>query len=135
LAKNPKTSLQKSVFWNIERFLSYLTFYPPKKVAAPLIRVENFFSPKLGVQGIRRSGILRWFQKCAEVLSLAKGKKIQKNWICNDLENSCKKIFSEKKTFGTSWGKSSTHFWNQRKVPLLLIPFAPHFEEIVFQLL
>jgi hypothetical protein len=30
----------------------------------------------LGAQGIKRSGILRRFQKCAEVLSLAKGTKI-----------------------------------------------------------
>ncbi len=60
-------------------------------------------SSKLGVQGIKRSGILRWFQKCAEVSSLAKGKKVlQKNWICRDLENSVKNRFSEKKSWGTS---------------------------------
>ncbi len=34
---------KKRVFWNIERFLSYLTFYPSKKVAPPLIRVEKQF--------------------------------------------------------------------------------------------
>jgi hypothetical protein len=48
-----------------------LTFYPLKKVASPLIRVDkNFF--KIGrTGGIKRS---------AEVLSLAKGEKIlQKN--------------------------------------------------------
>jgi hypothetical protein len=45
---------------------SYLTFYPYKKLQK--------ISSKLGVQGIKRSGILRRFQKCAEVLSLAKGK-------------------------------------------------------------
>ncbi len=54
----------KSVFWNITQFLSYLTFYPPKKVALPLIRVEKN-SSKLGKQGIKRSGIWHWFQKCA----------------------------------------------------------------------
>ncbi len=32
---------KKAFFWNIERFLSYLTFYTPKKVALPLIRVEK----------------------------------------------------------------------------------------------
>jgi hypothetical protein len=31
----------------IERFLSYLTFYPPKKVAQPLIRVEKKFLQNL----------------------------------------------------------------------------------------
>ncbi len=31
---------------------------------------------------------------------------------------------------GTSWRKRSTHFFNQRKILLLLIPFAPNFEEI-----
>ncbi len=71
-------------FWNIDWFLSYLTFYAPKKVAPPLIRVEIFFS-KLGTQGIKRRRILRWFKKCAEVSCLAKGKKIlQKNWIFKD---------------------------------------------------
>ncbi len=32
-------------------------------------------SSKLAVQGIKRSGISRWFQKCAEVSSLVEGKK------------------------------------------------------------
>jgi hypothetical protein len=41
------------------RFLSYLTFYPLKKVAPPLIRVEVKISSKLGVQDIKRSGILQ----------------------------------------------------------------------------
>jgi hypothetical protein len=124
---------KKSVFWNFERFLSYLTFYLPKKVVPPLIRVEIFFSPKLAGWGIKRSGILRWFQKCAGVLSLAKGKKmLQKNWTFRDLENFAKNRFPEKKFLGTSWRKSSTHFWNQRKIPLLLIPFAPNFEEFFF---
>jgi hypothetical protein len=46
----------KKGFFNIERFLSYLTFYPPKKVALPLIRVEKKF---LSLQVIKRSGTLR----------------------------------------------------------------------------
>ncbi len=28
--------------------------------------------------------------------------------------------------------KTSAHFWNQRKIPLILIPFADYFEEIFF---
>jgi hypothetical protein len=40
-------------FLNIVWFLSYLTFYPPKKVAPPLIRVEkNFF--KIGPTSYRK---------------------------------------------------------------------------------
>jgi hypothetical protein len=34
---------KKAFFFNIERFLSYLTFYPLKKVAMPLMRVEKKF--------------------------------------------------------------------------------------------
>jgi hypothetical protein len=36
-----------------------LTFHPSKKVAQPLIRVRKKISSKLGVQGIKRSGILQ----------------------------------------------------------------------------
>ncbi len=81
-------------------------------------------SSKLGIQGIKRSGILHWFQKCEEVLCSAKGKKIYRKtefWRTFFAKNH----FSEKKSLGTSWRKSSTHFWNQRKIPLLLISFAP----------
>jgi hypothetical protein len=35
---------------------------------------KNFF--KIGRAGYQKKGNLHWFQKCAEVLSLAKGKKI-----------------------------------------------------------
>jgi hypothetical protein len=49
----------KKVFFEIwNGFLSYLNFYPSEKVAPPFIRVEKI-SSKLGVQGIKRSGILR----------------------------------------------------------------------------
>ncbi len=114
---------KKKHFLNIERFLSYLTFYPLKKVAPPLMRVEKKFF-KIGVQGIKRSGIWQ------------NGKKrSQKNWIFRDLENFAKTCFYEKKVLGTSWRKSSTHFWNQRKILLLLIPFVPNFEDIFSTLL
>jgi hypothetical protein len=100
-----------------------LTFYPPKKVAPPLIRVEKKISSKLHIQGIKRSRILPWFQKCAEVSSLAKGEKIwQKKLNFSGLY--------EKKSLGTCWLKGSAHFLNQHKIPFLLIPFAPNFEEI-----
>ncbi len=38
--------------------------------------------------------------------------------------------FSRKKTLGTSWRKSSTHFLNQHKFLPLLIPFAPNYVHI-----
>ncbi len=74
---------KKNVSGNIEWFLSYLTLYPPKKVAPPLIRVEKKISSKLGIQGIKRSGILRWFKKCAEVSCLAKRKIILHTTVLN----------------------------------------------------
>jgi hypothetical protein len=46
-------------------------FYPSKKEYKSWKKISS----KLGVQGIKRSGILHWFQKCAEVSSLAKWKK------------------------------------------------------------
>jgi hypothetical protein len=57
---------------------------------------------------------------------------LQKNWIFRGLENLAKNCFSEKKSLGTSWRKSSTHFWNQRKIPLLLIPCTPNLKEFFF---
>jgi hypothetical protein len=64
----------KERFLNIERFLSYLTFYPPKNVAAPLIRVEkNFF--KIVLKGYLKKQNFHRFQKCAEVLNLAQEKQ------------------------------------------------------------
>ena len=114
---------KKAFFWNIEWF----DLFSSKK--SWKLKVEkNFF--KIG--RIKRSGILHLFKKCAEVLSLAKG---EKNLQKTDLENFAKNRFSEKKSLGTSWRRSSTHFWNQLKIPLLLIPFAPNYEEIFFQLL
>ena len=107
--------------------------YWVQKSAPSHVRVENRIYSKLDVQGIKRSGMLRWSQKSRV---WQKGKIIlQKNWILRDLENFAKNCFSEKKSLGTSWRKSSTNFFNQRKILLLLIPFAPNFEEIFYQLL
>ncbi len=87
------------------------------------IKVEKKFLQNSPKRISKSCGILHWFQKCAEVLSLAKGKKINRK---TDF------LGTEKKSSGTSWCKSSTHFWNQRKILLLLIAFAPTFEEIFF---
>ncbi len=104
-------------YWTVSIIFDLLSL--EKSSAAPY---ENWkkISSKLAVHGVKRSGILRWSQKFGEVSSLAKGKKIlQKNLIFRDLENFAKNRFSEKKSLGTSWRKSSTHFWNQRKIPHL----------------
>ncbi len=56
------------------RFLSYLTFYPPKKNSIAFYKSwKNFF--EIGRTGYQKKGILHQFHKCAEVSSLAKGKK------------------------------------------------------------
>jgi hypothetical protein len=60
---------------NTERFLSYLTFYPPKKVALPLIRVEKKFlqnSPK----GYKKKQNFALISKIYRNLELNKREKI-----------------------------------------------------------
>ncbi len=107
-------------YWTVSILFDLLSF--EKSSAAPYKSWKKI-SSKLAVQGIKRSGILRWFQKCGEVSSLAKGEK-------NFTEKL--KSFFENKSLGTSWRKSSTHFWNQCKIPLFLIPCTVNFEEIFF---
>ncbi len=93
---------KKNIFWNIEWFLSYLTFLPPKKVAPPLMRVEKKFLRNWAYRGIKRSRILRWFQKCAEVSSLAKGKNsFTEKLNLWGLGKFCKKSFLWEKIFGS----------------------------------
>jgi hypothetical protein len=59
-------------YWTVSILFDLLSF--EKKSTAPYKSWKKI-SSKLAVQGIKRNGILRWFQKCGEVLSLAKGKK------------------------------------------------------------
>ncbi len=59
------------------------------------------------------------------------GKFLQKNWIFRDLEDFAKNHFL-RKIFGNFL---TQEFWNQHKIPLLLIPCMPNFKEIYFQLL
>ena len=66
---NPKTNLQKSVFWNIEWFLSYLTFYPSTKVAPPLLRVEKKFLQNWPCRVSKEA------EFCADF------KNVQKSWV------------------------------------------------------
>ncbi len=90
-------------------------------------------SSKLVAKGIKRSGILRWFQELLRqevpndffsekqfFSTFSKSQKIQ--FFC--------KIFSPFAKLETS-----AHFLNQRKIPLLLIPCTPNFEEIFCELL
>jgi hypothetical protein len=67
----------KEHFLNLERFLSYLTFYPPKKVGPPLRRVEKNFL-KIVCKGKQKKWNFALISRCAEVLSLEKGEKIYK---------------------------------------------------------
>ena len=88
---------KKSVFWNIEWFLSYLTFYPSKKVAPPLIGVEKKF-------------LQNWACRVSKEGEFALISK-----MCRSLEFG-KKIYRKTNLLGT--------FWNRRKIALLLISFA-----------
>ncbi len=81
---------------------------------------------KLGVQGYQKKWNFALISKMSWVWQ--KRKNLQKNWLFRDL-GSFKKKMSAKKSFETSWHQSSTHFKNQRKILLLLIPFAYNFEE------
>ncbi len=118
---------KKRVFWNIEWFLSYLTFYPPKKVILSLMRAEKKILQNWAYRVSKEAEFCADFKTVQKSRVWQKEKKFfQKKWIFKDLENLAKNHFSEKKSLGTSWRKSSSHFWNQRKIPLLLIPFAPN---------
>ncbi len=58
----------------MERFLSYLNFYPSEKVAPPFIRVEK--NSSLGVQGIKRSGFCADFKNVQKSRVWQKGKNL-----------------------------------------------------------
>jgi hypothetical protein len=85
-------------------------------------------SSKLGAKGIKRSGILRWFQKCVEFSHQEVPKDFfsEKRFIAK-FYNSLKIQFFCKKIFPLAKLKTSAHFWNQRKIPLLLIPCTANF--------
>ncbi len=85
-------------YWKVSILFYLLSF--EKSSTAPY-RGWKKNSSKLGVQGIKRSGILRWFKKCAEVLSLAKGKNFvteRLNFL--GLGKFSKKLFFWEKIFG-----------------------------------
>jgi hypothetical protein len=73
-------------------FLSYLTFYPPKKISTTPYKIWEKKSSKLGVQGIRRSGILLWFRS----LGFGKREKFLQKMIFWGLEEFWKNVFLKK---------------------------------------
>jgi hypothetical protein len=88
-----------------------LTFHPRKKGAPPLIIVEkNLF--KIGHTGYQEKRNFALISKMCRSLVFGKREKncLQKNCIFKGLENFVKNRFSEKKSLGTSWRESSTHF-------------------------
>ena len=58
---------KKAFFKVLIGFYLIWTFNFQKNSTVPY-KSWNFFLSKLGVQGIKRSGSLRWFQKCVELL-------------------------------------------------------------------
>jgi hypothetical protein len=66
---------KKAFFEILKQFLSYLTFYPPKKVGPPLIRVlKNFF--KIGHTGNQKKRNFALISKMCRSLVFGKGEKI-----------------------------------------------------------
>ncbi len=85
--------------------------------SSPLQELKKV-SSKLGIQGIKRSGILRWFKKCVEVSGLAKGEKnLYKKLNFEGLGKFSKKSFFWEKFFYTFLKNSASfdtlcvHFW------------------------
>ncbi len=71
-----------------------------EKSSAASYKSWEKISPKLGVQGIKRSGILGWFQKCPEVSTLVKKTFLQKNWFLGIWKIFAKNCFYWEKIFG-----------------------------------
>ncbi len=94
-------------------------------------------SSKLGTKGVKRSGILRWFQKCVELLRQEVPKDFfpRKMIFFAKFSKSLTLQFFCKFFFPFSKLETSAYFWNQRKIPLLSIPCTPNFEEIFFSTL
>ncbi len=85
-------------YWTVAILFDLLSF---EKSGTALYKSWKKISSKLGVQGIKRSGILRWFQKCAEVSSLAKGKTFfYRKTEFSGIRKFCKKLFFWEQIFG-----------------------------------
>ncbi len=77
-------------------YVSYLIFLSSEKSSGAPYKSWKKISSKWSAKSIKRSWILHWFQKCAKVLSLAKGKK----------------VFTEKLPF-TDFLQKSVFFWEK----------------------
>jgi hypothetical protein len=75
-----------------------LTFYPPKKIASPVIRVEKKFLRNWSYRVSKEAEFCTDFKNVERVWQ--KGKDfLTKNGIFRDLKNLAKNYFSEKKIF------------------------------------
>ncbi len=86
---------------------------------------------------IWQKNVLNWVYRVSEEVEFCSDfKNMQKSWVWQK-----GKIFTENDFFRT-WRilkknvflkkKSLGPYWNQQKIPLLLIPFAPNFKELFF---
>ncbi len=109
-------------YWSVSILFDLLS--SEKKIASPLIRVEKKFLQNWAYR-VSKEAELCTISKMCKSRVWQKGNNFYKN---TEILGTWKK----NKSLGTSWRKSSIHFLNQCKIPLLLIPFAPNFEEIFF---
>ena len=108
-------------YWSVSILFDLLSC---KKSSATPYKIRKKILLKLRVRVSKETEFCADFKNVQKSRVWQKGKKLlQKNWVFRDLENLAKK----RKIL--SLCKSSTHFWNQRKIALLLIPFAPNFKE------
>ncbi len=90
-------------------------------------------SSKLAVQGIKKSGILRWFQKCVELLRQEVPKDLfsEKQFFAKFSKSPKIKFFCK---FFSPFAKlkTSPHFWNQRKIRFFWYPAQPISKKFFF---
>jgi hypothetical protein len=87
-----------------------LTFYPSKKVAPSLIRVEKKFLQNWPCRVSKEAEFCADFKNVEKSQVWQKEKKfLQKNLVFRDLENFAKNRVSEKKSLGTSSRPNQNH--------------------------
>jgi hypothetical protein len=107
--------------------------FTSKKIAPTLIRVEKKFLINWAQREvIKRNRILRWFKKCVDLLHQEVPKdffSLKNSFLLNFL-SAWKIRFFVKKFFPFAALKTSAHFWNQRKIPLLWYPLRTTLKKI-----
>jgi hypothetical protein len=76
---------KKSVFWNIEQFLSYFTFYPPKKCSAAPFKSWKKILPN-------------WLYRISNEAKFCADFSVHKSWVWQKV-----KIFDRKTEFLGTW--------------------------------